>query len=407
MDSWKNWLAAAASAVLVASFAFPPSSVSAADGPTQGISSSKVIKLGAWLPRSGPLSGIGTSGMDGALVAFDELNRAGGVNGYTVKMIEIDDGYEPGRSVAAVRQLWLQDKVFAVFHPYGSPAAAATAKFVIENNIPLLFPFANAEIFHGESAKKAENVYSFYPFYDQLVYLVTSFAAEKLGRKKIGVAYHHGEFGEAGYRAIKTAAQRYGFELGLETGYAPNETNFVAIGRRIAAANNDATLVWSVIGGPQIVAAAEQAGYKGDWLIQTGMTGDAAIAEYKRIPSLANRIYLPHFQRLPNDPSPEIQDFVKKIKVEKRDADVDVAIFGYTNAKVFIEALSRATKDGSGLTWPKFKTALESIDNADIVASTHLSYANGNRIGNTYGRIYKWDGGDWRVESDFKPLPPR
>lgn len=397
----------AVGAMLLMGGALMASAAMAQSDVTQGISSSKVIKLGTWIPRSGALAGIGSSGMDGAKLAFEELNRAGGINGYSIEMIEIDDGYEPGRSVAAARRLWQQDKVFAIFHPYGTGTTAAAAKFIVDNNVPVLFPFASAEIFHKDTANQPSNVYGYYPFYDQIVYSIASFAKEKLGRKKIGIVYNHGDFGEAGHQGIKEAAKRYGFELGTETGYAFNETNFVAIGRKIAASGDDATLVWSVVGGLQIMAAAEQAGYKGDWLIQTALIGEAAIAEYKRITSLANRIYLAHFERMPNDPSPEIQAFVKRLKAQKPDTDVDLGLMGYTNARVFIEALSRATQGGAQLTWPKFKQALESIDNMDIVASSRISYANGNRIGNTFGRIYKWDGGEWQVASDFTPLPKR
>ncbi len=380
-------------------------SASWAQDATRGVSEDKVITLGTWAPRSGPLAGLGSSGIDGAYLAFDQVNEAGGVNGYKIKVVEVDDGYEPGRTVAAARKLWEQDNAFLIFFPYGSVTTKAASRYVLDNNIPLLFTFGGADVFHHDPANQPANVYSSYPFFEQLVYSVAQYAVSELDDKKIGVVYNHGEFGESAHRALKGSADRFGYELGLEIGYALNETNFVSIGRKIAAEANDATLIWTVVGGLQVMAAAEQAGYKGDWLIPTTLLGRSAEAQYRKITSLANRIYLPYFQKLQNDESPEIQEFVQQIGQKFPDADVNIALIGNTDAKVFIEALDRATRDGTPLTWPSFQAALETIDQEDIGASVKLSYANGNHIGNTNGRIYKWDGDNWAPVTEFAPLP--
>ncbi len=44
---------------------------------TQGVSADKVITLGTWVPRSGPLAGVGSSPVDGGRMAFNEVNAAG------------------------------------------------------------------------------------------------------------------------------------------------------------------------------------------------------------------------------------------------------------------------------------------------------------------------------------------
>jgi branched-chain amino acid transport system substrate-binding protein len=368
----------------------------------QGVSADKVVKLGTWAPRSGPLAGLAPSGIDGAYVVFDEINKEGGVNGYTIDVVEVDDGYEPGRTVAAARKLWEQDKVFMIFFPYGSATTKAASRYVIDNDVPLLFTYGNVDSFH---AGVSPNVYDFYPRYEQMVSAIAQFAVKNLEAKKIGITYTHGEFGEAGERALKSGAAQHGYELGLETGYALNETNFVSIGRKIAESGDDATLLWNVVGGVQIMAAAEQAGYKGDWLISTVLIGRAAEAEYRKISSLKNRIYLTNFQRMANEDSPDMKEFVEKVSTKFPDADINIALMGYTNAKVFVEALDRATKNGEALTWPGFQQALESIDGEDIGASVNLSYANDNRVGNSSSRIYQWDGDTWTPASDFTPFP--
>lgn len=370
------WGAVAKGAISLAAAALVASPVWAEDV-TQGVSADNVVKLGTWVPRSGPLAGLGSSGIDGAYLEFNEVNAKGGVNGYKIEVAEVDDGYDPTRTVAAARKLWEQDKVFLIFHPYGSVTTRAAIPYIKSNNIPVLFTLGGANTFHSDPANQLPNVYSYYPYFEQLVHSVTKYAVEERKAKKIGIAYTHGDIGEAGLKALKSGVAQ-GYEIGAEIGYAWNETNFVSIGRKIAASGDDATLLWNIVGGIQIMAAAEQAGYKGDWLISTVMLGDSVEAEYRKNSALAGRIFLPHFQRLPNDNSPEMNEFVQKLSAQFPDADVNIALMGYTNAKVFVEALDRATKDGEPLTWPRFQKALESIDNEDIGASVKLSYANGN-----------------------------
>lgn len=400
----KLWKAAAGGAISIVLGAFMAMPSLAQD--VQGVSADKVVKLGTWAPRSGPLAGLGSSAIDGSYLAFDEVNANGGVNGYKIEVVEVDDGYEPARTVAAVRKLWEQDKVFMIFEPYGSTPTKAASRYVLDNNIPLLFTVGGADVFHNDPANPPSNVYSYYPFFEQLVHKGTSYAVDKLGDKKIGIVYIHGDFGEAGHRAWKAGAERYGYTLGTEIGYAWNETNFVSLGRKIAASGDDMTVLWSAVGGPQIMAAAEQAGYKGDWLISTVQIGRSAEAEYRKVPSLADRVYLPHFLKMPNDDSADMRAFVEKVGAKFPDADINIALMGYTNAKVFIEALERATKGGEPLTWPSFQKALLSIDGFDVGASVKLSYAK-SPIGNANGRVYKWDGDNWKAESDFAPLPER
>lgn len=378
----------------------------AQSGLGQGVGADKVITLGTWLPRSGPLAGVGSFGMDGANFAFKRFNAAGGVNGYTIKLIEIDDGYDPGRSVAAIRKLWTDDKVFAMFFPYGSPSMQATKQFALANKVPLLFPFGSAHIYHENLASQPSHVYGFYPHYDEIVYSVVEYALKNRKAKRIGIVYNQGEFGQAGIGALEKAAKKYGFEVGSRINYPLNETNFVSIGRRVAASSDDATLVWSVVGGVQIIAAAEQAGYKGDWLIQTALVGKSAEAEYAKIPTLAKRMFLPHFQKMPNDRDSEIESFVRDFQNEYPDSDVNIALIGYTNARVFITALTKASQNGANVTWNAFQKALESIDGESIAASPRVSYADA-KIGNAHGRIYDWDGRSWQPVTDFSQLPKR
>src|SRR5205823_15007261 len=60
----------------------------------------------------GPASALGIGMRTGLQAAFDEINKKGGIHGRKLKLVSVDDGYEPDKSIVAVRKLIEQDKVF-------------------------------------------------------------------------------------------------------------------------------------------------------------------------------------------------------------------------------------------------------------------------------------------------------
>src|SRR5215475_10553363 len=86
-----------------------------------GVSAS-TIKIGAFGPITGPAAYIGLGGRDGAGLAINEINAAGGINGRKIEMIFEDDGHSPAKALAAVKKLIDQDEVFAIFFVFNGTA---------------------------------------------------------------------------------------------------------------------------------------------------------------------------------------------------------------------------------------------------------------------------------------------
>jgi branched-chain amino acid transport system substrate-binding protein len=62
------------------------------------------IKLGQTMPYSGPASAISAAGKAQAAY-FAMVNANGGVNGRKIKLISLDDGYSPPKTVEQTRKL--------------------------------------------------------------------------------------------------------------------------------------------------------------------------------------------------------------------------------------------------------------------------------------------------------------
>src|ERR1700687_500854 len=72
------------------------------------------ILFGQAAALDGPASALGQGMRSGIQAAFDEINKVGGVHGRKLKLISLDDGYEPDRSIIQTRKLIEEEKVFAL-----------------------------------------------------------------------------------------------------------------------------------------------------------------------------------------------------------------------------------------------------------------------------------------------------
>jgi len=90
-----------------------------------GVSADTIV-LGQATALEGPASALGQGMKMGLEAAFAEVNRAGGVKGRKIELKSMDDGYEPTKSIEAVKKLLEEDKVFAIAGPVGTPTSAAT-----------------------------------------------------------------------------------------------------------------------------------------------------------------------------------------------------------------------------------------------------------------------------------------
>ncbi len=87
------------------------------------------IRLGQTVPFSGPVSVAGVVG-HASLAYFDAINKAGGINGRQIKLIVLDDGYSPPKTVEATRRLVEDENVLMMYGSVGTPTNAAVEKYL-------------------------------------------------------------------------------------------------------------------------------------------------------------------------------------------------------------------------------------------------------------------------------------
>jgi len=89
---------------------------------TPGVTDNSIL-IGSHQPLTGPAA-AGYSEIAPATKAyFDYVNANGGVYGRKITYKIMDDGYNPANTQQVVRQLVLQDKVFALLNGLGTPSS--------------------------------------------------------------------------------------------------------------------------------------------------------------------------------------------------------------------------------------------------------------------------------------------
>jgi branched-chain amino acid transport system substrate-binding protein len=120
---------------VAALFAAALSPAFAANAP--GVSAT-AIEIGQTMPYSGPVTAFGTLGK-GELAFFQMINDAGGVNGRKIKLVSLDDGYAPPKTVEQTRKLVEQEGVAFLFSSIGTATNSAVQKYLNDRKIPQLF----------------------------------------------------------------------------------------------------------------------------------------------------------------------------------------------------------------------------------------------------------------------------
>jgi len=189
---------------------------------SQGVSKTE-INLGSIQDLSGPLAGFGKQVRLGMLLAVDELNEQGGINGRKLTIKIEDSGYDPKKAFLAAQKLVNQDKIFAMVGHIGTAQNLAAMPVQFEKNVVNFFPVTAArEMFEPFHRLK----YSFAATYYDQVRVSTAMLVKEKGVKKICTLYQDDEFGLEVVRGAEAGLKSINMELTERTTYKRGSTDF-------------------------------------------------------------------------------------------------------------------------------------------------------------------------------------
>ena len=182
--------------------AFLAFSVSAESAEQRGVTDSE-IRIGQTMPYSGALSAYSALGK-AEIAYFNLVNDRGGINGRKIKLISLDDGYVPPRTVEQTRRLVESDEVALIFSSLGTAQNNAIAKYLQAKNVPQLFLASGASKF-GDISQFPKALMGIQAPFRLEARLYAKHAVEKLKAAKIAVLAQNDDFGRdysAGLRDV-------------------------------------------------------------------------------------------------------------------------------------------------------------------------------------------------------------
>ena len=206
-----RWQAAAI--MTVASLAVAACSSSSSSTAASGSSSSSsaltasapgitptTITIGSHQPLTGPAAPGYSEIAPASNAYFQYVNAHGGVYGRKIVYKYLDDAYNPTTTASVVRQLVLQDNVYAVFNGLGTPTHLAAVSFLNAQKVPDVFVATGCDCF---------NQPTLYPqtFGWQIDYIregkiLGQYVKQHFAGKKIGYFYQNDEFGLDGVKGL-------------------------------------------------------------------------------------------------------------------------------------------------------------------------------------------------------------
>ena len=108
------------------------------------------------------------------------------MHGRKIKLISVNDGYEPDRAIAATKKLIEDEKVFALIGPVGTPTSAAAQPLATAAKVPFIGAFTGAGFLRNP---KLENVINVRASYDAETEAWVKHLTEDLKISKIGIFY--------------------------------------------------------------------------------------------------------------------------------------------------------------------------------------------------------------------------
>jgi branched-chain amino acid transport system substrate-binding protein len=159
------------------------------------------ITIGSHQPLTGPAAPGYSEIAPGSAAYFDYVNAHGGVDGRKIVYKYLDDAYDPTTTSTVVRQLVLQDNIYALFDGLGTPTHLAVISFLNSEKIPDVFVASGCDCWNQPTT---------YPetFGWQLDYIregkiLGQYVAQHFKGKKIAYFYQDDEFGMDGVKGLE------------------------------------------------------------------------------------------------------------------------------------------------------------------------------------------------------------
>lgn len=350
--------------------------------PTATDAGSGDVLVGFYGSLTGDGASFGQSSREGAELAVDEVNAAGGVlGGRMIRLLIEDDQSKPEEASSAVTKLITQDKVVAVIGEVASRRTLAAAPVAQKFQIPMITPASTNEKV-TEVGDYIFRVCFIDPFQGEVI---AKFAYTDLKARRVAILKDIQQDYSVGLAdAVTRTITALGGEVIDTVSYSTGDSDFKAALTKVRSLKPDAVFATGYYNEAGIIARqARELGMTMPILGGDGWVGDA-LANGRE--ALANTFISDHYHG--ENPAPVVQNFVKSYRAKFGRVPDSIAALGYDSVKVLADALARAgstqgamlrdalaTADVAGVTGQLKMNARRNVDKPAVISE--VTFVNG------------------------------
>lgn len=337
-----------------------------------GVTSDSIL-IGQSTALSGPAQELGKEMKAGAEAYFDAVNKAGGVNGRKIKLISLDDGYEPDRAAANTKKLIGESGVLALFGYVGTPTSNAALPIFTEAKVPFVGAFTGAQSLRDPFNRYIFNVRASY--FDETEQIVLHLVQQ--GIKRIAVFYQNDAYGKAGLAGVERALKSRNLEIAATATVERNTVDVAAAVGKLAKSKTEAIVLISAYKSCAafIKEMRKAGGLQQMWNVS--FVGSKALSnelgEEGRGVQISQVVPFPWL-----DSIPVVREYQKRIGEKEKYSFTSLE--GYIAAKVLVEGLKRAGKNPSR---ESLVDAMSGMGKVDLGGFT-VAYSPTNHNGSTF-----------------------
>jgi branched-chain amino acid transport system substrate-binding protein len=318
------------------------------------------IRIGLSGPFTGGSSSMGVSMRDGVRLATDEINKAGGVLGRQIELIERDDEAKNERGVQIAQELISKEKVVATVGFINTGVALASQRFYQQAKVPVMNNVATGSLVTHQFDGQPENYIFRNAAADAIqAPMIVEEAVVRRGYKKVAILADSTNYGQLGREDLEKALALKGVKPVATEKFNVKDVDMTPQLLKAKEAGAEAILTYAI--GPELAQIANgmtKLGWKvpmvGSWTLSMANFIDNAGpgGEGARMPQT--------FIQEPTTPKRQsfIINYLKTFKPKDNRMDSPVsAAQGYDSVYLLAAAIKQAgSTDGV-----KIKDALENL----------------------------------------------
>ena len=293
------------------------------------------IRIGLVSEITGPNAEAGANTVNGAKLALEEVNKAGGVLGRPLELkIEDNQSTNPG-SVLAVSKLGSEGDLAALIAPIRSTQVQATAPTIAKLGLPTMIGGTDYGLTHSGHAwlfrARPNDSYS--------AKVIVDYGVNTLKKKKWAIIYSTDTFGTGGKNMVVEELKLLGVTPILLQGYTNNTQDFTPIVLAVKQSGADILASYTPFSTDAAILATQlrQLGVNTPWIGSATLVSDSTLRLAKD--ALHDTYSVSDFFA---DANPEVQAYAKKYKLQfGREADL-YSGWSYDAVHILALAMNRA-----------------------------------------------------------------